>query len=90
MPDDDDFGESEWSRLMRRWRQFLRRYQDHPAVLMWGIGNEMEVPNGDDPKIWSAVEAIAKLAKELDPHHPTMTVVAGPAARTVSSMPSGR
>jgi hypothetical protein len=44
---------------------------------MWGIGNEMEgFGDGGNPAIWSAVEAIAKLAKELDPNHPTMTVVA--------------
>ena len=30
-------------------RRFFRRYKDHPAVLMWGLGNEMEGA-GDDPE----------------------------------------
>jgi hypothetical protein len=54
----------------------VRRYKDHPALLMWGIGNEMEA-RGDNPKVWQAVDALARDIKEIDPHHPTMTVIAG-------------
>jgi hypothetical protein len=56
-------------------RRFFRRYKDHPAVLMWGLGNEME-GSGDDPKIWKTVNEIARIARKEDPNHPTMTVVA--------------
>src|SRR4051812_17599014 len=31
---------------------------------------------GDNPAIWKAVDQIAAAAKEVDPNHPTMTVVA--------------
>jgi hypothetical protein len=55
----------------------ILKYKDNPAVLMWGLGNEMEgYKDGDDPNIWKAVEDIAKFAHENDPNHPTMTVVA--------------
>jgi hypothetical protein len=58
-------------------RQAVLRYKDHPAVLMWGIGNEMEgYGKGDNAAIWSAVNNIAALVKKLDPNHPTMTVLA--------------
>ena len=56
-------------------RRCFRRYKDHPAVLMWGLGNEME-ETGDDPKIWKTVNEIARIAHQEDPNHPTMTVVA--------------
>jgi hypothetical protein len=56
-------------------RRFFRRYKDHPAVLMWGLGNEME-GTGDDPKVWKTVNEIARIARQEDPNHPTMTVVA--------------
>ena len=56
-------------------RRFFRRYKNHPAVLMWGLGNEME-GSGDDPRVWKAVNEIARVAREEDPNHPTMTVVA--------------
>jgi hypothetical protein len=58
-------------------RKAILRYKDHPAVLMWGLGNEMEgYQKGDNAAIWSAINNIASLAKKLDPNHPTMTVVA--------------
>ncbi|MFZ4508262.1 MAG: glycoside hydrolase family 2 TIM barrel-domain containing protein [Fimbriimonas sp.] len=53
------------------------RYKDHPALLMWAMGNEMEgYGDGNDPNIWLAVEDLAHMAKKLDPNHPVMTVVA--------------
>lgn len=58
-------------------RESVLRYKDHPALLLWGVGNEMEgFDEGDDPRIWSAVNDVAAMIKELDPHHPTMTVTA--------------
>ena len=58
-------------------REAVLKFRDHPALLMWGIGNEMEGPGlGDNPAIWYAVNDIAKIVKELDPNHPTMTTVA--------------
>jgi len=58
-------------------RQAVLRYKDHPAVLLWGIGNEMEgFDSGDNPAIWRAVNDIAVMIKKLDPLHPTMTVTA--------------
>ena len=60
---------------LERAREAVLRYKDHPAVLLWGIGNEMEgFENGDNPVIWKAVNDVAAMVKELDPHHPTMTV----------------
>ncbi|HSH76221.1 MAG TPA: glycoside hydrolase family 2 TIM barrel-domain containing protein, partial [Longimicrobiales bacterium] len=58
-------------------REAVLRYKDHPALLLWGVGNEMEgYESGDDPQIWAAVNDVAAMIKELDPQHPTMTVTA--------------
>ncbi len=56
----------------------INRLKDHPAVLMWGIGNEMEGTGkpGDNPLLWRAIDDIAAAAKQIDPNHPTMTVIA--------------
>lgn len=56
-------------------RKAVLKYKDHPAVLVWGLGNEMEVDN-DSPQLWAAIQELAKMVHEIDPHHPTMTVVA--------------
>jgi len=53
----------------------VRRYKDHPALLMWGIGNEME-GDGKNPAVWYAIDHIARECKRIDPDHPTMTVIA--------------
>lgn len=58
-------------------RRAIERFKNHPALLMWGIGNEMEgYEKGDNAAIWSAINNIASLVKKLDPNHPTMTVLA--------------
>jgi len=56
----------------------VRRLKDHPALLTWGLGNEMEGPtnNGADERIWKEVNHLAALIKSIDPDHPVMTVVA--------------
>ena len=69
--------ETQVTEQLEKARQAVLRYKDHPAVLLWGIGNEMEgFESGDDPAIWTAVNDVAAMVKELDPAHPTMTVTA--------------
>ncbi len=56
-------------------RRAVLKYKGHPALLLWGLGNEMEM-NNDTPELWRAVQGLAKMVHQLDPNHPTMTVVA--------------
>ena len=56
-------------------RAIIRQFNDNPAVLAWGLGNEME-GDGNDPKVWRAINELAKMAHAEDPNHPTMTVIA--------------
>jgi hypothetical protein len=70
-----------------RVRRDVLAYRDHPALLMWGIGNEMEgFAEGDDAAVWSQVQALAAMIKDLDPHHPTMTVTAEIGGRRVEAV----
>ncbi len=56
-------------------REAVIKHKNHPALLAWGIGNEME-GDGNDPLVWKAVEEIARMVKREDPNHPTVTVIA--------------
>ena len=67
-------------------RQAVLRFKDHPALLLWGLGNEMEGESGDKVVIWKAVQEAAKLTKELDPNHPTMTVIAEIGGRKIEGI----
>lgn len=49
--------------------------KDHPALLMWCIGNELNL-NYTNPKVYDAVNEISKWIHEVDPNHPTTTTVA--------------
>jgi hypothetical protein len=58
--------------------KIVTQTKDHPAVLMWTIGNELDfVPpnNPFNPKVWDAVNEAAKAIKAIDPNHPVMTVI---------------
>ena len=58
-------------------RQTVLLYKDHPALLLWGVGNETEGFGDDtDPRVWKAINDVAAMVKELDPNHPTMAVTA--------------
>ncbi|MFH6602087.1 glycoside hydrolase family 2 TIM barrel-domain containing protein [Maribacter algicola] len=56
--------------------------KDHPALLIWGIGNELNL-HYTNPKVWDAVNDISKMIHEIDPNHPTTTSLAGLAQKEV-------
>uniref|UniRef100_A0AC34GLE3 Glycoside hydrolase family 5 domain-containing protein n=2 Tax=cellular organisms TaxID=131567 RepID=A0AC34GLE3_9BILA len=57
-------------------RTVILKYKDHPALLAWGIGNELNL-HYSNPKVWDAVNDIAKMIHELDPNHLVTTMLAG-------------
>ena len=57
-------------------REEVLMYKDHPALLMWGIGNELNL-GSTNPAVWDAVNGISEMIHEVDPNHPTTTMLAG-------------
>ena len=57
-------------------RREVMKYKDHPALLVWIIGNE---PNlfFENPRVFDAVNDIAKMIHEVDGKHPATTALAG-------------
>lgn len=54
----------------------VQKYKDHPALLMWGVGNEVDLAY-TNTRVWYAVNDIAEMIHRIDPAHPTITVTAG-------------
>ncbi len=63
----------------RQVRTIVRRYKNHPALLVWGLGNEVEMQQSkeDYPQIFEELNVLARIIKEEDPNHPVMTSIVG-------------
>lgn len=60
--------------------EIVRITKDHPAVLMWALGNELDFIEANvklhyNIKVWAAVNRLANEIHRIDPNHPVMTVV---------------
>jgi hypothetical protein len=54
----------------------VEKYKDHPALLTWFVGNELNF-DFKNPKVYDAVNDVAKMIHEIDPNHPVTTPIAG-------------
>jgi len=68
---------------LQRVKAEVLKYKDDPAVLLWGIGNELNLEY-TNPRVWDAVQDIARMIHEVDPNHPVTTVLAGVGAKEVA------
>ncbi|MDE0191666.1 MAG: hypothetical protein OXQ90_09945 [Gammaproteobacteria bacterium] len=49
-------------------------YKDHPALLAWIIGNELDM-RFTNPRVYNEVNELSRLIHDLDPNHPTTTTI---------------
>jgi hypothetical protein len=52
----------------------VANYKNHPAVLMWMIGNEQNLNNGNNTTWYNFLNTLAGLVKAADPNHPVGSV----------------
>jgi hypothetical protein len=55
------------------YRQVLR-FKNHPALLMWNLGNELD-NHTKDYKVYQIVNETAQMIHKLDPNHPVTTTI---------------
>lgn len=55
-------------------RSEVLRYKDHPALLLWIIGNEPDLKY-TNPAVFDAINNISKMIHEVDGQHPTTTAL---------------
>jgi Glycosyl hydrolases family 2, TIM barrel domain len=73
------------AKQVARVRDVITRHRAHPALLAWGLGNEIE-GDGSNAALWQQLDRLALLVRELDPAHPTFTAVAGMNAKKAAAM----
>ncbi len=61
---------------LERIKEEVLMYKDHPAMMIWSIGNELNL-RATNPKVWDAVNEISKFIHEVDTNHLTITTLAG-------------
>lgn len=66
-------------------KEQILKYRDHPALLTWIIGNELNY-DYKNPRVFDAINEIAKMIKQLDPNHPTTTTLAGYDLRAIDAI----
>lgn len=70
--DDEDWVQKQFDKI----KEDVLKYKDHPALLGWGIGNELN-HRATNKKVWNAVNDISKMIHNVDGNHPTTTMLAG-------------
>jgi hypothetical protein len=48
----------------------VRKYKDHPALLMWNVGNELTLNQDNYDPIWMFINRMAQTVKQVDNNHP--------------------
>lgn len=69
-------------------KEVVLKYKDHPALLAWGIGNELNLRYTNN-KVWDAVNEISEMIKEVDPNHLTTTMIAGASPDVIRAVMEG-
>ena len=73
----DDYTDKVFTdKLMAKLKAEVIKFKDHPALLTWFIGNELDHAI-EDFQIYNFVNDVAKMIKEIDPNHPTTTTLTG-------------
>lgn len=73
------------TRQLERVRKVIQLHRAHPALLFWGLGNEVE-GDGTDAAFWQQINRLAQMVHQEDPAHPTLTAVAGLSAEKAAGL----
>jgi hypothetical protein len=73
------------ARQFEETRARVMAHKDHPALLTWIIGNELNF-DYENPKVFDAVNDVSKMIHEIDPYHPTTTALTGADKRSMNDV----
>jgi hypothetical protein len=66
-------------------RTLVQKYKNHPALIAWGVGNEVYlfstntssplIIKADNENVWKSINDTVKMIHSEDPHHPVFTTI---------------
>lgn len=62
--------------MMNQMMQHVEEFKNHPALLIWALGNELDLQY-TNTEVWNVVNELAGRIKQSDPNHLVTTVTAG-------------
>lgn len=69
-------------RQYQRIRKTVLKYRNHPALLMWCVGNEWAL-EADNFKVYDEVNRLSKMVHSLDNNHPVSTAMSSDSERSI-------
>lgn len=70
------------ARQHERIRKTILKYRNHPALLLWCVGNEW-AQEAKNFKVYDEVNRLSTLVHQLDPNHPVSTVISPDSERAI-------
>jgi len=68
--------EQQLSTQLEAYRAIVKQYRSHPALLMWGLGNEVDFPYSYRFRhFYKAYNRLLKMIHDEDPDHPVTTSI---------------
>ena len=68
--------ETKVSALFNKYQSLVQRYKDHPALLAWGLGNELKMPfSFSTSPYYKTYNRLLTMMHRIDPNHPVSTSV---------------
>lgn len=72
----EKYSDEEFKQQMRTFcREAAERFKDDPNLLIWGIGNEVELSGNNNREVWRFINELSKIIKSVDKRHLTATVI---------------
>ncbi|MEQ8703125.1 MAG: glycoside hydrolase family 2 TIM barrel-domain containing protein [Phaeodactylibacter sp.] len=72
---------------MNAYRSFVDRHKDHPALLMWMLGNELDFPYKPNyTPFYRAYNDLLAMIKQVDGQHPVATALTNFQRRTITNI----
>ena len=78
----DYYDQQAVARQYQRMQTIILKYRNHPALLMWCVGNEWSL-RANNIRVFDEVNRIAAMIHKLDPNHPVSTAMMLTTARPI-------